>query len=126
MVRHVTRRCITLVIAFLALAVPATALARLAVSGPAKTPLVKAAMGKKVPRQCAAVYISSKNRSWAAVTFAPQHGWSSRCMKYAGDGVIVLHRVQGTWHVATEGSSFSCPIPGVPAAVAHDLRIGCH
>jgi hypothetical protein len=55
-------------IALLALAVlglPTAALARVAVSGPAKTPLVRGALGATVPRQCAAVYRSTVNRSWA-------------------------------------------------------------
>jgi hypothetical protein len=119
----VTRRCITLVIAVLVLALPAAALARLVVSGPGKTPLVRAALGKTVPRQCAAVYISSKDHSWGSVNFAPQHGWSSRCTKYGSNGVAILHRVQGKWHVVADGSDFTCPIPHVPAAVAQDLRV---
>jgi hypothetical protein len=114
------------VIAVVVLAWPAAALARLAVSGPAKTPLVSAALGKKVPRQCAAVYMSSKNHSWASVSFSPQRGWSARCMKYGSNGVAVLHRVQGKWHVVTDGSDFTCPIRHVPAAVSRDLRISCH
>lgn len=126
MVRDVTRRCITLVTAVLVLAWPAAALARLVVSGPAKTPLVAAALGKQVPRQCAAVYLSSKDHSWGSVSFAPQRGWSSRCTKFGSNGVAVLHRVQGKWHVVTEGSDFSCPIRHVPPAVLQDLRISCH
>jgi hypothetical protein len=116
-------RCLAVVIAVLVLALPAVALARFPVGGPAKSPLVKTALGAKVPRQCAAVYISSKDHSWGSVSFAPQHGWSSRCTKYGSNGVAILHRVQDKWHVVADGSDFTCPIPHVPAAVAQDLRV---
>jgi hypothetical protein len=123
----VTVRRVTIgLLALLALVLPSAALARLAVSGPSKAPIVRAALGATVPRQCAAVYVSSVNGSWASAMFDPQHGWTARCSKFGSDGVVVLHRVHGHWHMVTAGSSFTCPIRHVPAAVARDLRIACH
>jgi hypothetical protein len=119
------RRVIIGLLALPALAVPTAALARTPVGGPNKTPIVKAALGATVPRQCAAVYLSTVNGSWASATFDPQHGWRARCSKFGSNGVVVLHRTQGRWRVATEGSDFTCPIQHVPAAVARDLRIAC-
>jgi hypothetical protein len=119
------RRGTVSLLAVLALAMPAAALARTAVTGAAKTPIVKAALGAKVPRQCAAVYVSTVSRSWASATFHPQGGWSSRCQKYGSNGVVVLHDTGGRWRVVTEGSDFTCPIRHVPAAVARDLRVSC-
>jgi hypothetical protein len=110
----------------LALALPSAALARIAVSGPSKTPIVKAALGATVPRQCAAVYVSTVNGSWASAVFDPQHGWSARCTKFGSNGVVVLQRTRGRWRVVTEGSDFTCPIRHVPAPVARDLRIACN
>jgi hypothetical protein len=123
----VTVRRVTIgLLALLALALPSAALARIAVSGPNKTPIVKAALGATVPRQCAAVYISTVNGSWASAVFDPQHGWSARCTKFGSNGVVVLQRTRGRWRVVTEGSDFTCPIRHVPAAVARDLRIACN
>jgi hypothetical protein len=120
--RHVS----VLVCAALALALPAAALARVGVGGTAKNPIVHVALGKQVPRQCAAVYRSTVNRSWASVQFQPQHGWTSRCQKFGSDGVVILHQMNGRWRMVTAGSDFTCPIRHVPAAVAQDLRISCH
>ena len=119
------RRVTVSLLAALGLAMPAAALARTAVSGAAKTPIVRAALGTPVPRQCAAVYLSTVNGSWASATFHPQRGWSSRCQKYGSNGVVILHRTRGRWRVVTEGSAFSCPIRHVPAAVTRDLGVSC-
>jgi hypothetical protein len=119
------RRVTVSLLALLALAMPATALARTAVTGAAKTPIVSAALGAKVPRQCAGVYRSTVDRSWASATFDPQGGWSSRCQKYGSNGVAILHHTRGRWRVVTEGSDFTCPIRHVPAAVARDLHVSC-
>lgn len=120
------RRVTIGLLALVALALPAAALARTAVTGTAKTPIVTAALGAQVPRQCAAVFASTVDRSWASATFDPGHGWSSRCQKYGSNGAVILHRTGGRWRVVTEGSAFTCPIRHVPPAVTRDLRVGCH
>jgi hypothetical protein len=120
------RNVSVLACAVLVLALPAAALARVGVSGTAKTPIVHVALGKQVPRQCAAVYRSTVNRSWASAEFHPQRGWASRCEKFGSNGVAILHHTKGRWHMVTAGSDFTCPIRHVPAAVAQDLRISCH
>jgi hypothetical protein len=120
------RRVTVSLLALLALAVPAAALARTAVTGATKTPIVRAALGAQVPRQCAVVYLSTVNRSWSSTTFHPQHGWAARCQKYGSNGVAILHRARSRWRVVTEGSDFSCPIRHVPAAVTRDLGVSCH
>jgi len=115
-----------LFVAVLVLLAPASALARRAVSGAAKDPLVHAALGSKVPRQCAAVYISTVNTLWGDVSFRPATGWRARCAPFAANGWTVLHHARGRWRTAWSGSAIPCPIPHTPVAVARDLRIICY
>jgi hypothetical protein len=117
---------LALVLALGALVLPAAALARVGLSGKAKNPIVHLALGKQVPRQCAAVYLSTVNRSWASAQFDPQRGWAKRCQKFGSNGVAVLHHVHGAWTIVTEGSDFTCPVRHVPADVRRDLRVACH
>jgi hypothetical protein len=117
---------ILLVAVVLVLAVPASAFARRALTGSAKDPLVGAALGRQVPRQCAAVYISSLSRFWGSVSFAPTKGWASRCQPFGSNGLVVLHHTRGRWRIATAGSSIMCPVPRTPVRIALDLRIPCN
>jgi hypothetical protein len=61
------RRATVSLLVALALALPAAALARSAVTGAAKTPIVRAALGATVPRQCADVLHHTRGR-WRVVT----------------------------------------------------------
>ncbi len=103
------------------LSLPGTALARHGVSGDRKVPIVRVGLGRNVPVQCAAVYISTSDRFWASVTFAPQPGYGSTCQMYGSNGVTILHHVRGRWRFVTAGSFFMCPVPGVPRSIANDL-----
>ncbi len=120
------RRCLLIVLAFAALGLPATALARVAVSGAAKDPLVRAAMGAKAPRQCAAAYTSSVNKLWAAVFFRPARGWGSRCRAFRQPAWTALHHTGGRWRVDQSGASDACVAVHVPVDIRRDLRIPCY
>ncbi len=74
-----------------------------------------------VPPQCAVIWISTVNRQWASF----QSSTKSSCVKWASNGVTVLHRKDARWHQAFAGSDIPCPVPHVPAAVARDLKVGC-
>jgi hypothetical protein len=108
------------------LALPAAAVARVGVRGAAKDPLVHAAMGAQAPRQCAAVYISSVNKFWAAVFFKPATGWGARCKAYQHPFWTALHHTHGRWHVNQSADSAACAVVHVPIAIRRDLRIQCY
>lgn len=108
------------------LAVPATALARVGVSGAAKDPLAHAALGATAPRQCAAVYISSVNKLWAAVFYKPARGWGSRCKPLRKAAWTALHHTNGRWRISQSGNSDACVAVHVPAAIRRDLQIPCY
>jgi hypothetical protein len=74
-----------------------------------------------VPPQCAVIWISTVNRQWASFRSSPK----ASCVKWASNGVTVLHRKDARWHQAFAGSDIPCPVPHVPAAVARDLKVGC-
>jgi hypothetical protein len=44
-------------------------------------------------------------------------------MRVAANGVIIEHRTPRGWRFVTVGSSFRCPIKGVPIAVGRDLGV---
>jgi hypothetical protein len=44
-------------------------------------------------------------------------------MRVAANGVIIEHHTAVGWQFVTVGSSFRCPIKGVPARVARDLGV---
>jgi hypothetical protein len=69
---------------------------------------------------CAQVFISTVNPSWASLSF-PSHP-STACLPYAANGISLFHRHHARWHFVTAGSSFRCPIPGVPLHVGRDLK----
>lgn len=120
------RRCLLVLCAVTALAAPAAALARVAVSGAAKNPLVVAALGAQAPRQCAAVYISSVDKLWGAVFFKPAKGWGSRCQAFHHAAWTALHHTHGRWRINQSGSSDACVAVHVPAAIRRDLEIPCY
>jgi hypothetical protein len=70
---------------------------------------------------CQIVTISTVNQKYAAVTWPGR--LSRACMRVAANGVILEHRQTRSWQFVTVGSAFRCPIRGVPAPVAHDLRV---
>jgi hypothetical protein len=102
------------------------ALGRVGVSGAAKAPLVHAALGAAVPRQCASVYTSTVDRSWAAVFLKPAKGWGARCKGARQAAWTALHRTQGRWRVNQSGDSDACVAVHVPVAIRKDLKIPCY
>jgi hypothetical protein len=108
------------------LALPAAALGRVGVSGAAKDPLVHAAMGAQAPRQCAAVYISTVDKFWAAVFFKPAKGWGARCKPFDKAAWTALHHTRGHWKINQSGSSDACVAVHVPVAIRRDLQIPCY
>ncbi len=75
----------------------------------------------KAQANCQSVTISSVNQEYAALTWPRK--LSRACMKVAANGVIIEHDGSRGWQLVTVGSSFSCPVKGVPTPVARDLRI---
>jgi hypothetical protein len=120
------RRVSLILCAVAALAVPAVAAARVGVSGAAKDPLVHAALGAQAPRQCAAVYISSVDKFWAAVFFKPAKGWGARCKGLHHGAWTALHHTRGRWRINQNGDSDACVAVHVPVAIRKDLRIPCY
>jgi hypothetical protein len=120
-------RCFLLALGAVALlAAPAAAWARVGVSGPAKDPLVHAALGAGASRQCASVYTSSRDKTWAAVFFKPAKGWGTRCKAFRNKAWTALRHNHGRWRSFQSGQSDACVAVHVPVAIRKDLRIPCY
>jgi hypothetical protein len=120
------RRCLLAICVVAGLAAPTVASARVGVSGAAKGPLVRAALGAQAPRQCAAIYISSVDRLWAAVFFKPAKGWGARCGAVHHAAWTALHHTRGRWRINQSGDSDACVAVHVPVAIRKDLKIPCY
>lgn len=120
------KRCLWVLVAISLLAAPAAALARVGVSGAAKNPLVRTALGASAPRQCGAAYISSVDRAWAALFYKPAKGWGARCQPFRKNAWTALHHTRGRWRVFQSGDSDACVAVHVPVAIRKDLRIPCY
>jgi hypothetical protein len=70
---------------------------------------------------CQVVTISTVNQSYASATWPAR--LSKACQRVAANGVIIEHRKHGRWRFVSVGSSFQCPIRGVPTRVARDLGV---
>lgn len=70
---------------------------------------------------CQVVTISTVNQNYASVTWPAK--LSKACQRVAANGVIIEHRTNGHWRFVTVGSSFQCPVKGLPTRVARDLGI---
>jgi hypothetical protein len=108
------------------LALPAAAVARVAIGGAAKDPVVHAALGAAAPRRCAAVYISSVNKFWSVVFFKPANGWGSRCRPFHKAAWTALHHTRGHWRIDQSGNGDACVAVHVPVAIRRDLQIPCY
>lgn len=75
----------------------------------------------KAQAGCQVVTISTANENYAATTWPAK--LSRACMRVAANGVIIEHHTAVGWQFVTVGSSFRCPIKGVPARVARDLGV---
>jgi hypothetical protein len=70
---------------------------------------------------CQVVTISTVNRSYASLSWPAQ--LSRSCERVAADGLVLMHRAAGGWRFVTDGSSFKCPIKGIPTKVGYDLKV---
>jgi hypothetical protein len=75
----------------------------------------------KAQAACQVVTISTVNHNYAAMTWPAK--LSTACMRVAANGVIIEHRTARGWRFVTVGSSFRCPIKGVPTRVGRDLGV---
>ena len=105
--------------------VPAVALAHRRPSKAERTAILVAVVRQhqlsEAQAGCQMVTISTVNDRYAALTWP--HKLSSACEKVAANGVIIEQRGAHGWQFVTVGSSFHCPIKGVPARVARDLGV---
>jgi hypothetical protein len=76
----------------------------------------------RAPRKCLAIRVATVRPGWASAKFASAKGV---CAKYVADGVAVFRRRDDVWRMRFAGSSWRCPIKGVPEAVRKDLGLGC-
>jgi len=86
------------------------------------------AISRGIPLWCTKVYISTVNPTWASETDV----LTRACVRWAANGVAVVHRTQGRWAFITDGSAFlNCPIRAyngrgaIPDPVAKDLLGVC-
>jgi hypothetical protein len=75
----------------------------------------------KAQAACQVVTISTVNHNYASVTWPAK--LSKACIRVAANGVIIERCRRGEWHVVTVGSSFRCPMKGMPTRVARDLTV---
>jgi hypothetical protein len=120
------RRTRVIIVIFAALAVvPAAAIAHRRATKPERTAILAAVVRQhqlsKTQATCQVVTISTANQRYAELTWPRK--LSSACQRVAANGVIVEHRTTRGWRFVTVGSSFTCPIRGVPSAVARDFRL---
>jgi hypothetical protein len=68
---------------------------------------------------CQVVTVSTVNRRYAKLAWPKK--LSSACRRVAANGVIIEHKAAHGWRFVAVGSTFRCPIKGVPSRVARDL-----
>ena len=107
-----------------ALAVGALAVST-AVASRAPKAAERAALAKalKVPQRCLKMRVATVRRGWASLHLKVPLPKS--CLRYAADGVVVMHKGARGWRMVFAGSSWRCPIKTVPEAVRKDLKLGC-
>jgi hypothetical protein len=109
------------VVAVLAGTVGATS--AVAARKPSATEKAAIAQALETPRRCLKVRVATVRKGWASATLKVPLPKS--CQRYAADGILVMRRRDDVWRMRFAGSSWSCPIKGVPEEVRKDLRLGC-
>jgi hypothetical protein len=89
---------------------------------PTATERAALAQAMEMPRRCLRIRIATVRTGWASVRL--RSPLPDSCLKYAADGVSVWRKRDDVWRQRFAGSSWSCPIPGVPEDVRKDLRLG--
>lgn len=90
---------------------------------PKATERAALARAMKVPQRCLNMRVATVRAGWASA--ALKYPLSKSCRRYAADGIVVWHKRDGVWRMRFAGSSWKCPIKGLPEAVRKDLRLGC-
>jgi hypothetical protein len=98
---------------------PNTALAR---RHPTKRERAAIARAMHVPPQCALIWVSTVDPTWARAEDSAQ----GVCLKYTANGIAILHRTRARWHPVIEFSDIRCPVPNVPARIVKDLHVRCN
>jgi hypothetical protein len=105
--------------------IPAAALAHRRATRAERTAILAAVVKQgqltKAQAACQTVTISTVDQHYAKLAWPKK--LSRACERVAADGVIIEHRTAGGWKFVTVGSSFQCPIKGVPSRVARDLGV---
>jgi hypothetical protein len=115
-------RRVTVILAVLAVAGGALVPVALASRAPTAPERAALAQALRVPRRCLRMRVATVRPGWATVAFKRVTG---NCARYAADGVTVFRRIDDVWHMRFAGSSWSCPIKGVPEVVRKDLKLPC-
>ncbi len=86
------------------------------------------AISRGIPLRCTRVYVSTVDSAWGSESYL---GGRS-CLRWAANGIAIVHRIAGRWRFVTSGSAFlRCPIRAangagtVPNRVARDLTGAC-
>jgi hypothetical protein len=90
---------------------------------PTATEKAAIAQAMQVPRRCVKVRVATVRKGWAWLHLRAPLPHS--CDRYAADGIVLLKRTDDVWRQKFAGSSWSCPIKGVPDAVRKDLKVDC-
>jgi len=120
------RRTRVLVLIFAALAaMPVAAIAHRRATKPERTAILAAVVRQHQLSQaqatCQVVRISTVNQRYAELTWPRK--LSNACKRVAANGVIIEHRTTRGWRFVAVGTRFTCPIKGVPSAVARDFGL---
>ena len=108
------------------LVAPGAAVARRIVTGSTKTAIVRVVpTALPTPQRCLVVYVTTKDGgNWATMGF--NNAMLHSCIRWASNGVAVVHRVGGRWRFVSAGSSeIPCGRLGIPVAVGLDLHVPC-
>jgi hypothetical protein len=108
------------------LAVPAVAVARRSVAGSTKTAIVRVVpTALPTPQRCLVVYVTTKDGgNWATMGF--NNAMLHSCIRWAANGVAIVHRGDGRWRFVGAGSGeIPCGRLGIPVAVREDLGLPC-
>jgi hypothetical protein len=95
------------------------AFAKTGAHGATKVATIRAAFGRQAPAKCYDAYISTVDGSWASAYYAGSV--KAPCVRWGSNGIVLMHSSHKHWHVVTEGSSFRCPVRGVPNRIERDL-----
>ena len=119
------RRRIFVLLVVVGMLIPAAALAHRGATKAERGAIVAAVVRQgelsRAQAACQIVTISTVNQRYASLTWPAK--LSKACLRVAANGVIIEHWGRRVWGFVTVGSSFRCPIRGVPNKVARDLGV---